>query len=131
MRVAKPKTTRPPRPYPQWRTDAFRRKEDAGYTFGRHLIEHCRDEAIAYLPPRTRREVCSTVERCVDVALHNVMDLLEGFWKLRSGPKHEIEYVLSVRVLDKSGAVVETVELSPGKVDLPVGYWKWADRDFR
>ena len=97
MRVNQPKLKKAPRPYPRWSTDPYRRKDDAAYTFGRHLIEHCRDRAIAYLPARTRKETRTAAEKCVDVALHNVMDLLEGFWKLRSGPKHELEYVLSVR----------------------------------
>jgi hypothetical protein len=35
-------------------------------------------------------------------------------------------------VLDESGEFVEAVDLSPCRLDLPIGYWKWAhDRAFR
>jgi hypothetical protein len=65
------------------------------------------------------------------VALHNVMDLLEGFWPLESGASHSVEYVLQVRVRDASGKAVESIDLSPCKLDLPIGYWKWArEREF-
>ena len=43
-----------------------------------------------------------------------------------------VEYVLQVRVLDASGKPLESVAISPAKLDLPIGYWKWArDREFR
>ena len=73
-----------------------------------------------------------SVERAVDVALHNVMDLLEGLWRLPSGPCHELEYVLQVRVMNDAGQIVETQEIAPCGLDLPIGYWKWSqDRAFR
>ena len=39
-----------PREYNDWRTNLLGRKEDAAYTFGYHLIKHCRNEAIESLP---------------------------------------------------------------------------------
>jgi hypothetical protein len=40
-------------------------------------------------------------------------------------------HVLRVRVLSAGGDTVETIDLSPGNLDLPKGYWKWAkERDF-
>jgi hypothetical protein len=121
-----------PEDYPTWRRDAVNRAEDAAYTFGYHLILHCRDEAMAKIPADAAPEIEAAVETAVDTALHNVMDLLEGFWPLASGPSHSVEYVLQVRVRDGSGDAVETIDLSPSKLDLPIGYWKWAhDREFK
>ncbi len=121
-----------PDPYPKWRPQPADRAEDAAYTFGYHLIIHCRDEAIAKVPADVGPETRAAAERSVDVALHNLMDMLEGFWRLPSGESHELEYALQVRVRDAAGNVVEQLEISPAKLDLPIGYWKWArDREFR
>jgi hypothetical protein len=121
-----------PRPFTEWRASAFDRDEDAAYAFGYQLIVHCRDEAMATLPAGASPEMKAAVEEAVDTALHNLNDMLEGFWKLEAGPEHSIELVLSVRVHDSKRNVVEKLEISPGKLDLPIGYWKWArDREFR
>ena len=122
----------PPSEYLNWRTAAGDRAEDAANTFGHHLILHCRDEALATVATDATPETRAAVDTAVDTALHNLMDMLEGFWRLRSGASHSIEYVLEVRVRDGSGAVVDCLELSPSKLDLPIGYWKWArDGEFR
>jgi hypothetical protein len=121
-----------PRPYAEWRTDPVAREEDAAYTFGYHLIIHCRDEAMATLPADASPETRAAVEKAVDVALHNVNDMLEGFWNLEAGPDHSVELALVVRVVDSEGNMVESQEISPCKLDLPIGYWRWAqDRAFR
>ena len=124
--------TKSPADYPKWRSERIDREEDAAYTFGFHLIIHCRDEALATIPAGASDETKAAVEKAVDTALHNVNDLLEGFWPLSSGPCHSVEYALQVRVRDASGAEVESVEISPCRVDLPIGYWKWAQhREFQ
>jgi hypothetical protein len=97
-----------PRPFPEW---------CAG-----------RDEALATLPADAPPEARAAVEKAVDTALHNVNDLLEGFWKLDAGPAHTVELALAVRVYDSTGNLVETQEISPSKLDLPMGYWGWAKR---
>jgi len=121
-----------PRTYLEWRTEPFKRADDAAYTFGYHLIRHCRDEALAGVVRDASPEVRSRTEAAVDHALHNVMELLEGFWRLESGPSYSVEYALQARVTDSSGKEVEAIDLLPAKLDLPIGYWKWArDREFR
>jgi hypothetical protein len=121
-----------PRPFPEWHAGAGDRAEDAAYTFGYHLITRCRDEAMATLPADASPELKAAVEKAVDTALHNVTDLLEGFWNLDAGPQHTVELALAVRVYDSAGNLVETQEVSPSKLDLPIGYWKWAQRrEFR
>jgi hypothetical protein len=121
-----------PRDYQNWRTGDFNRAEDAAYAFGYYLIRHCRDEAIATLPGDAAPDMKAAVEKAVDTALHNVCDMLEGFWLLEAGPNNRISLALGVQVLDADNNVVETVEISPCKIDLPIGYWKWAkDREFR
>ena|SRR5260370_42413513 len=125
-------TVVPPRSYPKWRTGKFDRPEDAAYLFGYYLMLHCRDESIATLPAGASPEVRAVLEKAVDVALHNVCDMLEGFWRLEAGPNHTISLALGVQVRDAHSQVLETQEISPCKLDLPIGYWKWAqEREFR
>jgi len=120
-----------PREYPEWRSHPGARGEDAGYTFGYYMMIHCRDEAMATLPPDCSPDTKAAVETAVDLALHNVCDMLEGFWDLESGPRHSISLQLNVQVRDSEDEIVESVEISPCQLDLPVGYWKWRDREFR
>ena len=122
-----------PRPYLQWRTDEADREEDAAHVFGYFLMKHCRTEAIEKgledsSNPETLR---APVEKAVDTALHNVADLLEGFWRADAGPEHNAEFALEVRVRDENDALVESVRISPGRIDLPIGFWKWRDGEFR
>jgi len=125
-------TTLPPREYPEWRTGQFDRPEDAAYLFGYYLIMHCRDEAMATLPADASSDVKVAVEKAVDTALHNVCDMLEGFWRLDAGRNHTISLALGIQVRDAQNRIVETQEISPCKLDLPIGYWKWAqEREFR
>ena len=72
-----------PRDYDQWRSDDSGRAEDAAYTFGFHLITNCRDEAMATIPKNATPEMVEAIQQAVDTALHNVCDMLEGFWKLK------------------------------------------------
>ncbi len=121
-----------PRQYPDWQTDAFARRDDAAYTFGFHLIKHCRTEAINALPKDLTADQNEKVIKAVDLALHNVMDMLEGFWHLPSGDKHSVEYELQVVVKDNDRKEIERIPISPALMDLPIGYWKWAqDNEFR
>ena len=118
--------------YEQWRNDPVDREEDAAYVFGYHLIKNCRDEAMEELPENLSPDAKKAAEEAIDTALHNVADMLEGFFPMEAGPNHSAELVLGVRIRDSKDDVVETVEISPCKVDLPIGYWKWAeDREFR
>ena len=87
-------------PYEQWRTLPADRAEDAAYTFGYYLMQHCRAEALKQVQstplPAAAEEFQAQVATAVDVALHNVMDLLEGFWRTQAGPNHMAEFALSV-----------------------------------
>ena len=121
-----------PRPYAKWRKNPAERAEDAAHAFGHHLILHCRDEALATLPKKAPAATRVAVEKAVDTALHNALDMLEGFWILGVGAKHNVELALVVRVLDHEARIVESHEISPTKLDLPIAYWGWAhDRQFR
>ncbi len=124
-----------PRPFVEWRTDKFDRAEDAAYTFGYHLMQHCRAEALKKVEtadlPKSAEEFRIQVTAAVDTALHNVMDLLEGFWVTEAGPNHRVAYALSVCVSNMSGSPVERVNISPCLLDLPIGYWKWKDGEFQ
>ena len=121
-----------PRPFDQWRADPIERDEDAAYAFGHALIEHCRKEAVKVISSNATEATRASALEAVDTALHNVCDLLEGFWRLDVDPEHHIELALQVRVLNNANQLVETREISPCKLDLPIAYWKWArDREFR
>ncbi len=125
-------TTRPPRHYPEWSEQQCDRQEDAADLFGYYLIMHCRDEAMATLQEGMPSELKAAVERAVDVALHNVCDMLEGFWILPAGPNHTISLDLSVQFRDAQHQAIEAQQVSPCILDLPIVYWKWAkDREFR
>jgi hypothetical protein len=122
----------PPRNYPEWRSGQFNRSEDAAHLFGYYLIMHCRDEAMGTLSPGVAPDVKDVVEKAVDIALHNVCAMLEGFWRLNAGPNHQLSLALAVQVRNVQNQVLETVDISPSRLDLPIGYWKWArDREFR
>jgi hypothetical protein len=127
--------TSTPKPYEQWRTGSADREEDAAYTFGYYLMRHCRAEALKQVQSApvlvTRKQLRKQVEAAVDTALHNVMDLLEGFWPMEAGPNHKAAFALSVCVSDTSRKPVERVDISPSRIDLPIGYWKWKDGEFR
>ncbi|HEX2999449.1 MAG TPA: hypothetical protein VHR86_04345, partial [Armatimonadota bacterium] len=59
------------------------------------------------------------------------MDLLEGFWPTQAGPNHRVAYALSACVSDMSRKPIERIDISPSLVDLPIGYWKFKDGEFR
>ena len=124
-----------PRPYSEWRTIPADRQEDAASTFGFHLMQHCRQEALKSLAsatvPASAEEFRTQVTAAVDTALHNVMDLLEGFWPTQAGPDHRVDYALAVCVRDASGVQVERIDISPCLIDLPIGYWQFTQGEFR
>jgi hypothetical protein len=133
MSMSRTKPTEP-RAYNEWRAD--RRDEDAAYTFAYYLIKHCRNEVLerarsASLPgsPDELRELLT---KTVDHSLHNVMDLLEGFFQTNAGQENPVQFALKVQVYDaKRKTLIEEVPLSPCLLDLPIGYWKWAGGEFR
>ena len=121
-----------PREFKEWRSNSFDRTEDASYTFGNHLIKYCRDEVIYNLPIETSENEKEKITIAIHEALYNVMDLFEGFWKLNSGDDYSVEYILQVLVKDKNQKEVEKIDISPAKLDLPIGFWKWAEEgEFR
>jgi heme-degrading monooxygenase HmoA len=119
-----------PRPYGEWRSGAADREEDAAYAFGHDLMRRCRAAALQTAASSVD-EVRAAVEQAVDTALHNVVDLLEGFWRSTAGPDHSVDYALRVVVRDRDGDLRESVDISPARIDLPIGYWKWRDGEFR
>jgi len=120
-----------PREFKEWRSGLWDKKDDAANTFGYHLIKYCRDQAVNSLSNDMTAKDRANAEEAIHFALHNVMDLVEGYWKLESGKEHYVEYILQVLVRDKEHNEVERVDISPG-LDLPIGFWKWAqDGEFR
>jgi hypothetical protein len=118
-------TIKAPRLHDQWRKVAADREEDAASLFGYYLIKHCREEALAKL--KSARVVSrADVVDAVDTALHNLMDLLEGFWRLDAGGGKQLELALHVLVT-KQGQTAEDVQVSPSQIDLPIGYWAWVE----
>ena len=115
-----------PPPYEEWRTKMSDRAEDAAWLFGYYLIRHCRADALKNVPARSSPEEKEAINKAVDTALHNVMDLLEGFWKLPAGDGYTAEFALNVNIR-RGSELVESVAISPAKLDLPIGYWAWCD----
>ena len=114
-----------PRDYPAWRSEVTAREEDAANTFGYHLIKYCRDQAVKSLPHEMKSADKEKAVEAIHIALHNVMDLVEGFWKLESGKDNYVEYHLQVVVKDKEQKEIERLCIAPG-LDLPIGFWQWA-----
>jgi hypothetical protein len=123
-----------PSPYEEWRAGTDR-AEDAAYVFGYYLMQHCRAAALKVGKPgelpASSEELQAHVAEAVDIALFNVMDLLEGFFHTKAGPNHTAEFALSVCVRDANDAEIERIDISPCLLDLQVGYWKWKDGEFR
>lgn len=128
-------TPTPPEPYESWRTERHGRAEDAACLFGWHLIRYCREEALKSAKtaplPLTQEKLNEEVAKAVDKALHNVMALFEGFFPMPAGPHHRAEYVLTVCIRDGAGEVAERIDIAPAMLDLPIGFWKWKDWEFR
>lgn len=116
---------RKPRLHAAWRENTADREEDAASLFGYYLIKHCREEALATLESASPAARSLAVE-AVDTALHNVMDLLEGYWPLDAGDGKHLELALHIQVA-KDEQIAEDVQVSPSQVDLPIGYWAWVD----
>ena len=106
-----------PKPYDQWRTNPVDRAEDAAYIFGYDLMRYCRAEALKSADPaglpKSAEELQDQITAAVDVALHNVVDLLEGFFPMDAGPDHKVSYTLSVCVADAAGTTTERIDISP------------------
>jgi len=124
-----------PRPYDEWSTKPFDRAEDAAYVFGRDLMRYCRAEALKSAAPgrlpASADELREMMAGAVDSALCGVMDLLEGFFPMDAGPNYKVSYALSVCVAAPDGAAKERIDISPCMLDLPIGYWKWKEGEFR
>ena len=127
-----PKEPEPPRPYREWRRGPYR-AEDAANTLGYCLIRFCREKAMKRAAEKLASGAgpAAASEEAIDIALHNILNLLEGFWEINSGPDHTVDFALIVRILNSEQQVVEDIEISPSLLDLPIGYWKWRDGGFR
>ena len=90
------------------------------------LIQHCRQTALQTAGFGASAEARGAGEDAVDLALHGVMHLLEGYWKLPAGDGFSLQLELRVNVF-RGLEKVESVALSPGRLDLPVGYWTWVE----
>ncbi|MBL7920523.1 MAG: hypothetical protein JNJ40_09435 [Bacteroidia bacterium] len=121
-----------PKPYSDWRTKPYDRAEDAAYTFGYHLINHCRKAGVESLPEDLNDIQREKVIKAIDVSLHNVLDLFEGFFSLESGKDHSIGYSLQVLVQNINDRTKEIERIEITGQDMSIGYWKWAkDNEFR
>ena len=114
-----------PRFHDAWRKSGADREEDAASLFGYYLIKYCREEALGKVKSASVVSRSVVVE-AVDTALHNVMDLLEGFWPLDAGSGKQLELALHVLVTEQ-GQTTEDVQVSPSQIDLPIGYWAWVE----
>lgn len=114
------------KPYPQWRAEEALREEDAANLLGHYLVRHCRKPALDGLPRGLDEKARAAVREAVDVALCGVMDLLEGYWPLPAGEGYAARLALHVEIT-RDGQPVESIPVSPSRVDLPIGYWGWIE----
>lgn len=118
--------TKLPRYHEQWRDDDSIREEDAATLFGYYLVKHCREEAMSKITLTPGSPEHAIAVKAVETAIFNVIDLLEGFWPLKAGRGKQLTLALHLQVT-KGDKVVEDVQVSPAKMDLPIGYWGWVD----
>ncbi len=117
-----------PRYHDDWRTERYDREEDAATLFGYYLIKHCREEAMSAIKYEPGTPEYTMAVKAVETAMFNVIDLLEGFWLLDAGNGKRLQLALHVQVKDEDlSEVLEDVQISPGMIDLPIGYWGWVD----
>jgi hypothetical protein len=123
-----------PREYHEWRTDASGRWRDAFHTFGHLLMTHARNGALAEVSETASVETRETASRVAELALYNLMMILEGVVGVPIGNDRSLEFALIARIR-KSGepySVVEEFELAPdGDESACMGFHFWTGGDFR
>jgi hypothetical protein len=65
-------TSKPPKPYNEWRQNSGDREEDAAHTFGYDLMQYCRDKALKKVEsdqvPTSKEEFHTQVALAVDTS---------------------------------------------------------------
>src|SRR5690349_18480137 len=96
----------PVRPYLDWSQEEHHRWIEAGHTFGAHLMEFVRDQALKKIPYGASADAREAAEQAIDNTLSALMALLDGVTGGGSiGDAHTAEYVLLLRVRDSHGPV--------------------------
>lgn len=113
------------RPYSKWSTDEHSRWIDCAHTFGIHLMQAARDEAISAIPAdATERERQLATKAAFD-ALYGVAQLLDGVADSDIDDDHRIEYALHARVRDSEWNEIESIELDPDGDGICMGIHGW------
>ena len=119
----------PIRPYMEWFQEEHLRWINAGNTFGAHLLQHVRNNAVLQIAAETAADV-EQAKRAVDATLRTLMDLLDGYYRPTIDKSHWAKYVLLVRIRNANNDIIETVELAPDGDGLAMGYAGWERGDF-
>ena len=120
-----------PKPYVSWSSDPHNRWIDAGNTFGIHLMQQARDQALARIPVGTPDEVRKLIVDAIYVAIGGVMEILDGFPRCDVDEKHRISYELRAHVRSTAtGETLETFELAPDGDGLCMGLAGWWNDDY-
>ena len=128
--VPAPLPAYPSVPYDQWADAPNARWIDAGHTFGVHLMQHVRDEALETLPPDAAETTRQAVAQAINASLNSMMALFDGVPRCEVGEHHHMEYALIARVKDEAGATVEEIELAPDGDGLMMGLAGWWQNEF-
>ena len=116
----------PFRPFETWPVKDHARWIHAGHTFGMHLMQCARDQAMSEVPDDSPPQVREIADRVAFTAIYGVMQMLDGFYRNAIDGEHQVEYILNSRVL-RDGDVVEEFEIAPDGDGLCMaihGWWK-------
>ena len=120
----------PMKSYSEWRSDKHHHWIDAGHTFGVHLMQQARDEALENIPENASAETRAVATMAVHDALGGVMQMLDGFYRNEIGNQHKVEYALLARIINQEGTKVEEIELAPDGDGLCMGFAGWWEDEF-
>ena len=120
-----------PKPYASWRSDSHKRWIDAGNTFGIHLMQQARDQALACIPEGTPDEVRKLIADGIHAAIGGMMEILDGYPRCDIDKEHRMVYELRAHVRSNAtDETLETFELAPDGDGLCMGFAGWWKDDF-
>jgi hypothetical protein len=132
-KLSRPYETYPFRPYDAWPENKDDRWIHAGHTFGMHLMENVRDEALEQIPRNASKNARRIAEEAVFNTMYAFMQVFDGIVATAIDDKYQAQYVLNSRIVswdDDGPTTHETIELAPDGDGLCPGIHGWVKREF-
>ncbi len=125
----------PFRPYESWPENSRQRWLHAAHTFGMHLMQNVRDQAMARIPDDASTEARRLAEESIFNTMYAVMQLFDGICDLRVDDEHDVSYILNSEVRKREPdsyetSVCESCELAPAGDGLCMAIHGWVEGEF-